>query len=218
MTYPHTVPAVVGEADRQAHVRRWMGTQHASHIDVPSEPGVYAIRNTRTGTCYVGSSANIATHVATHIHRLSVDTHDCAALQAAWNTDGEAAFEFTVLELVTHLAQLPACERYWVNTLCPLGLYNADHSLHPGRLPEVGGDLSAPPTGDPAHVKTPYIRVNAVIGVQRSITQEECRAVFQSRPLVRNVLRRVLAEAYMREHPESHEVMHSILEDWERHA
>ncbi len=215
MTRPHLVPAVAGEADRQAHLCRWMAMQQASHVDAPSAPGVYAIRKTQTGACYVGSSANIAEHLAMHVHLLSIGTHNCAALQAAWNADGEAAFEFTVLELVDEIAQLPACERYWLNTLCPLGLYNAGHDMHPDRLPEPRVDLVASAPSDPAHVKTTYIHVNAVIGAHRIITQEECREVFQSRPLVRNVLRRVLAEAYMRDHPESHEVMQSILEDWE---
>jgi hypothetical protein len=217
MSLSAPVPAVVGETtDCQAHSFWRMAVQRQPHVDAPSASGVYAVRHALTGTCYVGSSAHIAEHVATQIHLLSVEMHNCAALQAAWNADGAAAFEFTVLELVDHLAQLPACERYWVNTLCPLGLYNAGHDMHPVRLPELGGDPVASPPREPAHVTTTYIRVNAVNGAQRSITQEDCREVVQARPLVHNVLRRVLAKAYMREHAESHEVMQSILDDWER--
>ncbi len=33
---------------------------------------------------------------------------------------------------------------------------------------------------------------------------------------LRNVMRRVLAEAYMREHAESRVVLQSILDDWEQ--
>jgi hypothetical protein len=68
------------------------------------------------------------------------------------------------------------------------------------------------------HVETPAIHDNAATGVQRLISQEACRVVLQSRPLVSNVLHRVLAEACLREHPESDAVMQFILEDWEQQS
>ena len=66
------------------------------------------------------------------------------------------------------------------------------------------------------HAVTASVKINAATGKQRTITPNECRAAFQVRPRVRNVMRRVLAEAYMREHAESRVVLQSILEDWEQ--
>ena len=190
----------------------------APRADTINGAGVYAIRNRHTGRCYVGSSANIADQLTADVYALNARAHECAALQAAWEFDGEFAFEFTVLELVEHLAQMPACEELWLNTLCPLGLYNSGHNGHPdGRTERHGMRAASWPSG-PAHLLTSRILVNPFTGKHRIITQEECHAVFQSRPLVRNVLRRVLAEGYMREHPDSGDVMRAIVEDWERPA
>ena len=190
----------------------------AACADMPGGAGVYAIRHQHTGRCYVGSSSHIADQLTAQVQALNAATHECAALQAAWDADGEAAFEFTVLELIEHLAQMPACERHWLHTLCPLGLYNAGHNGHSDyRIAHRDMRAAARPS-DPVHLQTAYIHVNPFTGKQCNITQEECRTVFQSRPLVRNVLRRVLAEAYMREHPESGDVLRAIVEDWERSA
>jgi len=192
--------------------------RHTTPADALNGAGVYAIRNMLTGASYVGACVNIAACLSARGHLLRAARRHCVALQAAWNADGTDTFEFAVLELVAHRAQVPASVRYWRNTLCSLGLYNASHSRHSGlRAPPHAESVAAEPRG-PVHVETPAIHINGATGMQRFITQEACRVVFQSRPLVRNVLRRVLAEAYVREHPESHTVMQSILEDWERHA
>jgi hypothetical protein len=188
--------------------------RYESHADGQSDAGVYAICDTTAGRCYVGSSPNIAACLTAHLNTLSTDTHPCEALQAAWNANGAGTFEFTVLELVDHGAQLRACEQHWLNTLCPLGLYNSDHRRHDGRRGEPLSGCLTPRPSD--HAMTAYVHINAATGKQRVITPEECRVVFQSRPRVRNVMRRVLAEAYMREHAESRVVLQSILEDWEQ--
>jgi group I intron endonuclease len=188
--------------------------QYEPHADGQSDAGVYAICDTTAGRCYVGSSPNIAASLATHLNTLSTDTNPCEALQAAWNTDGASTFEFTVLELVDQDAQLQACEQHWLNILCPLGLYNNEHRRHDSRLGEPFRDR---PMARPIdHAVTASVKINAATGKQRTITPNECRAAFQVRPRVRNVMRRVLAEAYMREHAESRVVLQSILEDWEQ--
>jgi hypothetical protein len=186
-----------------------------SYVNMPYSPGIYVLRHTRTGMSYVGSSANIAKSYTRMVQMLSTGTHGCATLQAAWNADGATAFEGTVLELVEHVVQLPASERYWLNTLCPLGLYNANHSLHVARPPGPAGELVASPPGDRAHVTTAHLHVNAMTGAHHVVTSDECRAVYLARPLVRNVLRQVHAEAYLHAHPDSQEVMRAILADWE---
>jgi hypothetical protein len=186
-----------------------------SSADIPNRPGVYALRHRHTGTSYVGSAASVAEGVNRALQLLRTGEHGCAALQAAWNIDGAATFEYTVLELVQHVVQLPAAERYWLNTLCPLGLYNIDHHLHRARLSAITGARDSSSLDDQAHVTTSHLQVNAVTGVHRVVTAEECRTVYLARPLVRNVLRQVSAEAYLRAHPDSQDVMRSILEEWE---
>lgn len=190
--------------------------RHKTSADVLSGAGIYAIRNTLTGACYVGASIDIAARMGAPWRLLRAARRHSAALQAAWNADGQGAFECTVLELVAHRAQLPAAVHFWRNTLCSLGLYNTSHSRHSARRAPLQGRRVAAERR--VHVETPAIHVNAVTGMHRLITQEACRVVLQSRPLVSNVLCRVLAEAYLREHPESAVVMQSILEDWELHA
>jgi hypothetical protein len=188
--------------------------QYEPYADGQGDAGVYAICDTTVGRCYVGSSPNIAACLTAQLNTLSTDTNPCEALQAAWNADGESSFEFTVLELVDPGAQLHACEQHWLNILCPLGLYNSDHCRHLSRrVAPLGGRPTARPTD---HAVTASVQINAATGKQRAITPEECRSVFQVRPRVRNVMRRVLAEAYMREHAESRVVLQSILEDWEQ--
>jgi hypothetical protein len=188
--------------------------QYEPYADEQSDAGVYAICDTTAGRCYVSSSPHIAACLTAHLNTLSTDTHPCEALQAAWNADGASTFEFTVLELVDQGARLGACEQRWLNILCPLGLYNSEHCRHHSRRREsLGGGATARPTD---HAVTASVQINAATGKQRAITPDECRAVFQLRPRVRNVMRRVLAEAYMREHAESRVVLQSILEDWEQ--
>ncbi len=185
-----------------------------SSVDMPHRPGIYVLRHTRTGTSYVGSSVNVAESFTMAVRMLSSGAHDCAALQAAWNADDADAFEGTVLELVEHDVQLPASERYWLHTLCPLGLYNANHNLHFARLPVPAGGLVASAPGHRAHATTAHLYVNSMTGAHHVVTSDECREVYLARPLVRNVLRQVHAEAYLRAHPDSQEVMRAILTDW----
>lgn len=195
-----------------------MSERHRTPADALNGAGVYAIRNMRTGASYVGASATVAAGLRAGGHLLGSARRHCTALRAAWNADGAEAFECTVLELVEHRSQVSAAVNFWRNTLCPLGLYNASHHGHFGRHASPRGRRIATASRAAVHVVTPAIHVNTATGVQRFITQEACRVVFQSRPLVHNVLHRVLAEAYLRDHPESHAVMQSILEEWEQHA
>ena len=179
----------------------------------PGDAGVYAICDTTAGRCYVSASPHIAACLTAHLNTLSTDTHPCEALQAAWNADGASTFEFTVLELVDQRPQLRAREQHWLNILCPLGLYNSEHCPHQSRRGEPLDDGSTARPTD--HTVTASVQINSATGEQRAITPDECRAVLQLRPRARNVRRRVLAKAYMREHAESRVVLQSILEDWE---
>lgn len=59
--------------------------------------GIYQITNRRNGNRYIGSSYDIARRWASHRKCLRAGTHHSRYLQAAWNKDGEEAFDFSVL-------------------------------------------------------------------------------------------------------------------------
>jgi len=58
---------------------------------------VYEIRNTISGTFYIGSSANLYERWRAHRKRLRAGTHHNPRLQASWNKHGESAFAFIKL-------------------------------------------------------------------------------------------------------------------------
>ncbi len=60
--------------------------------------GVYEIRNTVTGECYIGKADSFEARWKLHRDTLRERRHHNHLLQAAWNSYGEDAFEFTVLE------------------------------------------------------------------------------------------------------------------------
>jgi group I intron endonuclease len=62
--------------------------------------GVYAITNTVNGKRYVGSAVNMRCRWASHRRELRANKHGNKYLQNAWNKYGEAAFDFTIVELV----------------------------------------------------------------------------------------------------------------------
>lgn len=60
--------------------------------------GIYFIKNTVTGTIYVGQSININGRIKSHIRNLRTNSHINTHLQNAWNLYGENCFEFGVFE------------------------------------------------------------------------------------------------------------------------
>ena len=67
---------------------------------------IYKIVNVVTEDFYVGSAVKPKRRKWEHWAALKKGTHHCVALQAAWNTFGEDAFEFDVIEIVENEAQL----------------------------------------------------------------------------------------------------------------
>lgn len=61
--------------------------------------GVYAILNKKTGSQYIGSAVSVERRWHAHKCTLRKGKHKNRQLQAAWNLDGEAAFEFRVVTL-----------------------------------------------------------------------------------------------------------------------
>ncbi|MEY8800156.1 GIY-YIG nuclease family protein [Leisingera sp. XS_AS12] len=60
--------------------------------------GIYAIVNRTTGDRYVGQSVNIEKRWAEHRRALTSGRASSPALQEAWNSYGEATFDFRILE------------------------------------------------------------------------------------------------------------------------
>jgi group I intron endonuclease len=60
--------------------------------------GIYQIRNTVNGHCYIGSAVNIRTRWNLHKHHLQQNKHHSQYLQRAWNKYGEDCFEFEIIE------------------------------------------------------------------------------------------------------------------------
>jgi group I intron endonuclease len=69
-------------------------------LGIPEKPGVYALRNTVNGKVYVGSSKEgLRQRLLVHRRSLRAGTHVNKHLQHAWNSHGDAAFEFVVLKI-----------------------------------------------------------------------------------------------------------------------
>ena len=60
--------------------------------------GVYAIRNTSNGKCYVGSTGKLTIRWGQHKYDLTRGRHFNPHLQNAWNKYGEESFVYEVLE------------------------------------------------------------------------------------------------------------------------
>lgn len=77
--------------------------------------GVYLIRNTETGTAYVGSTiVGFKSRWGKHLHMLRNKKHPNRYLQRAWNKYGESAFRFEVAEKVEDKNRVLEREQYWL--------------------------------------------------------------------------------------------------------
>lgn len=78
--------------------------------------GVYVLRNTVTGDCYVGQSADLVSRFKLHLWARRAGRSKNKELQASFILHGEAAFEFKVLEFCD-TAPAHCRETYWINEL-----------------------------------------------------------------------------------------------------
>ena len=84
---------------------------------------VYAIIHRQREEAYVGCSARIEVRWTEHKRQLTLSQHSSPRLQAAWDKDGETAFMFTVLAVLTDVPHASAkrAELEWINEI---GSYN----------------------------------------------------------------------------------------------
>src|ERR1700733_12906010 len=61
-------------------------------------PGIYALRCSATGRAWVDSSPNLDAAQNSQFFQLRQRLHRNKELQAEWNAEGEASYEFVVLE------------------------------------------------------------------------------------------------------------------------
>jgi group I intron endonuclease len=83
---------------------------------IPHAPGIYQWLCAPTGKIYVGSTVDLYKRRKEHRNNLRAGRHVASHLQYAWNKYGEAAFEFSILELVMFAEDLPAREQAWLDT------------------------------------------------------------------------------------------------------
>ena len=91
--------------------------QPASQL--PRTPGIYRILNTVNRHCYIGSTISLYARKRAHLKLLRRGTHHNIHLQRAFNTYGEAAFEFQILEHVNDTSLLLEREQIFMDTLKP---------------------------------------------------------------------------------------------------
>jgi group I intron endonuclease len=81
--------------------------------------GIYAIKNTKTGDIYIGSSVTVHQRWYSHRSHLRRGIHHSPKLQRAWKKYGEDAFSFDILEVVPDASELFAREQRWLDELKP---------------------------------------------------------------------------------------------------
>lgn len=74
--------------------------------------GVYAIVHRDSGRRYVGGTRNILRRLMVHRRQLRRGVHPNGYLQAAWDADGPAAFDYLTIEEVAALEALQDRERH----------------------------------------------------------------------------------------------------------
>ena len=88
---------------------------------------IYTITHASSGRRYVGSTINVKKRWAVHRSDLNCERHHCRFLQRAWTKHGGDAFQFSVVETVESVADVPRREQHWLlasgkafNTMLPI--------------------------------------------------------------------------------------------------
>jgi len=121
--------------------------------------GIYQIKNTLNGKCYIGSAVDIQRRWRDHLSALRRGQHCNGHLQRSFEKYSEDAFMFAVLEQVEDTSQLIIREQHYLDTLKPE--YNisptAGSSLGVRRTEETRQKVSESKTGErnPSYGKHP---------------------------------------------------------------
>lgn len=119
--------------------------------------GIYAIKNTVNGKCYVGQAINIEKRIAEHFKRLRMEKHHCAHLQLSFQKYGRAIFIHSVLEECLK-ENLTEREQYWMDYHRDRGIYNTAPAAGSNRgikfSAEVRAKMTAKLIGHPVSEET----------------------------------------------------------------
>lgn len=77
--------------------------------------GIYCITNRETGKIYIGSSVNMQKRFSSHRQDLRHGVHTNPYLQNSWSKYGEAAFDFSVIEVVSSRDDLTKTEQVYLD-------------------------------------------------------------------------------------------------------
>jgi group I intron endonuclease len=150
--------------------------------------GIYIIRNTESGKCYIGSAINIAKRLARHMWMLRNNQHPSKHLQASFLKYGDAAFETGTLEECDAVLLLER-EQHWIDTMRPaynkrpqannnLGFTQSEtqktSARERGRTPEQIARIAE---GSKRAWKDPEKRAARVAGIKAAWTDEKRQAV-----------------------------------------
>jgi group I intron endonuclease len=100
---------------------------------------VYAVIHRLSEDAYVGCSARLEVRWTEHKRQLTLGRHSSPRLQAAWDKDGETAFMFTILAVLTDVSHASA-KRSELEWITEIGSYNevkADTENQKFVLPEL---------------------------------------------------------------------------------
>ena len=81
--------------------------------------GIYQIKNTLNGKCYIGSAVNLKKRWGEHLRALRRGGHANLHLQRAFDKDGEETFLFEILEYIEDSKQLILHEQHYFDTMNP---------------------------------------------------------------------------------------------------
>jgi len=84
---------------------------------------IYGIKNKTNNLYYIGQTINKNTRKWRHFNELRKGSHPNKHLQNAYNKDGEANFEFIILEEVEDYSRIKEREDSWIDKI---GYYNID--------------------------------------------------------------------------------------------
>lgn len=84
---------------------------------ISAAPGVYRIRDRKTGRFYIGSSIDVAKRWRQHQYRLAQGTHPNPQLQALWNRDPARLAVSMLQECAADKALLLKAEQTWLDAV-----------------------------------------------------------------------------------------------------
>ena len=142
--------------------------------NMPKVPGVYIIRNTINGKCYVGSTVNLRSRKFDHFTSLQKGYHKNPRLQNAFDKYDADAFDFSVAEFVDDKSMLIEREQHYIDTLHPE--YNIS--------PTAGNTLGMIPDEETRQ------KMSLTHRLRWENVDPEIRQGYRERAQARNILRR----------------------------